>query len=198
MHDKPEGADGGDQGSGEAAPRAAPEKALITVPLDGTHRTPDFRCSKNERIQGFFVKELPEFGSHNYTRVFIYADPADPGKILGYYTLSASFIYRRWLKNKFQKVVPGGIPVPMALLGFLGRHDESTKGLGATLVHDAALRVSRITDIGIWGMMLDADGDGLVKYYEALGFMLAVNPKNPGDAPPRLMYAPLSVLLPVL
>ncbi len=134
---------------------------------------------------------------YNYTRVFVYVAPDDPNKILGYYTLSAASMFRRWLKNKYQKLVPGGIPAPMAHVGFMGRHDETAKGLGAALIYDAALRVSRIKDIGIWGLVLDAECDELVKkVYEPYGFTLAVNPKNPGEEiPPRLMYAPINALL---
>ena len=75
----------------------------------------------------------------------------------------------------------------------MGRDDNAPKGLGAALIVDAARRVSRITALGIWGLMLDAENDGLVAWYEKIGFKRARPLK---DGPPsKLMYGPLKSFL---
>jgi len=196
MHDKPQGANGRNEAGSVASQGVVAEEALITVPLAAHHRTAEFVCTKSARVQGFFSKELPILTSYDYARVYVYLDAADAGRIVGYYTLSAASMFRAWLKNKYQKLVPGGIPAPMAYLGFMGKCDGAPKDLGGALVHDAALRAVRNSAMGVWGMLLDAENDDLVKkVYGPLGFALAAS-KNPEDkVPPRLMYAPLKSLL---
>ncbi len=186
----------GSDGSGSEPASAIRGEELRTVPLSSTHRTADFRCSRSERIQNFFTAECPEWERLHYCRVFIWPDSQDPTSIWGYYTLSAAVIVRENLKSGDKKRTPGGIPVPVALIGFFGRDDRAPKRLGETLLYDAALRVSKITDVGIWGLTLDAenhgvaaDQDKLVQWYTKMGFKSAK-----GD--PFRMYGPLSAFLP--
>lgn len=84
----------------------------------------------------------------------------------------------------------------MARIGYLGRDDNARKGLGAMLVQDAARRASRITDLGIWGLMLDAETEALVAWYEAAGFKRVRPPKE--GAHPLVMYGPFESFLPEL
>jgi hypothetical protein len=76
----------------------------------------------------------------------------------------------RELNNRYQRRAPGGIPVPMALVGFMGRAAAAPAGFGAVLIHDAALRVSRITDLPCWGLALHPENGPLATWYEKLGF----------------------------
>jgi hypothetical protein len=71
----------------------------------------------------------------------------------------------------------------------MGKTNGAPQGFGATLILDAARRVERITDIGIWGLALDAENDDLVRWYSTkVGFTLARNKA-------RFMYGPLSAFL---
>ena len=88
--------------------------------------------------------------------------------------------------------------MPMARVGYLGRDDKTEKGLGKMLVQDSARRVSRIVDLGIWGLMLDAEVEPLVKWYEAAGFQRVRPPKDPQAVHPLIMYAPFKNFLPEL
>lgn len=195
MHDETGEADSGDE-SGRETPRGTGgEASFLTVEYDpAVHRAADFRCAQSARVQGFFSAEYTKFKPLNYTRVFVFCPKDDPGCIQGYYTLSAASIVRGFMSSKHQRPqqTPPGIHPPMARIGFMGRDDRSQKGLGGALLHDAALRCAR-SDIGIWGLVLDAETDGLVeKVYKPHGFILAANKKEPGLVPPRLMYCPLS------
>jgi hypothetical protein len=189
--------DSGDGGRGEPAPAARGEDKLNTVPLSSAHRMADFQCARSERVQKFFTTEWPELGPLHYCRAFVWPDPDDPTRILGYYTLSAAVIVRADLKSGDNKRMPRGIPVPVALIGFLGRDDRAQKKLGSALLYDAALRVSMIEDIGIWGLALDAenhgieaDQDKLVLWYRKMGFKST-------KLDPFRMYGPLSAFVPM-
>ena len=195
MHDEPTPADRSDAGGSGASRGTSEEEELLTERIAPKHRIADFRCSRSPRIQGFFLNEYPYFTRTNYTRVFVYAETADPDRILGYYTLSAAAIARRSLAGKYQrpKKTPPGIDPPMVRIGFLGRDDDSTKGLGGALVRDAAIRISKL-DVGAWGIVLDADNEALANaFYLKLGFHFAEG--NDPSIPKLLMYAPLASLL---
>lgn len=119
--------------------------------------------------------------------------PDDPTEILGFYTLSPTELSRGEATGSDQKRIPKGIPIPLQRIGFMGRHDDAPKGLGAGLVYDAALRVYR--EESGWGLTLDVEGGfdnaGLTAWYEAVGFSRAKIAMGK-------MYGPLQRFLPQL
>ncbi len=195
MHDEPKGADGSAQGGNQANTGIAPEDPLSTIPLSADHDVSGFLCTRSNNVKEFLTKTATNWVLARCSRVFIFPNPDNPKQIWGYYSLSASVIAPAALGPGHAGKLPR-ILTPMALLGYMGRHDEAPKGLGAGLVHDAALRVSRAGEhLGIWGIWLNAETEGLIKWYERLGFARAI-PKNPADPPSKQMYAPLEALLP--
>jgi hypothetical protein len=123
-----------------------------------------------------------------YTRVFVW--PQSPGSktILGFYALSPFYVERAELNNRNErKAKVPGIPVPTVLIGYMGKSQHAPPKFGRVLVADAAIRAASITDIGLWGICLHAENDGLTKWYEGLGF-------TAGKVHPRFMYAPFSAL----
>lgn len=62
----------------------------------------------------------------------------------------------------------------MARIGFMGRADAASKGLGSGLLLDAARRVRRNLDIGACGLVLESEGGSnnhkLYSWYQAQGF----------------------------
>ncbi len=123
-----------------------------------------------------------------YSKVFVWPNPEDPTDVWGYYTLSASTVARADLINRHERKAPKGLPVPVALIGYMGRSESAVRGLGAVLIHDAALRVSRNVDIATWGLALEPEVEGLVPWYTGLGFVAAKQRE-------RFMYGPLSAFL---
>jgi len=73
--------------------------------------------------------------------VFIYENPDDPTEVWGYYTLSAGSVEKSSLSGSDEKRSPFGFHAPMARIGFMGRADAASKGLGSGLLLDAARRV---------------------------------------------------------
>lgn len=88
--------------------------------------------------------------------------------------------------------------VPMGLIGFMGRHDSTSKedGIGSALIIDAARRLHRSADFAAWGLMLDSEtgpGTKLWDWYLSTGFIAA---KDQDRA--TMMYGPLAKFLPEL
>jgi hypothetical protein len=128
-----------------------------------------------------------------YTRVFVLPSPDNPAEIWGYYTLSPTELARGEITGSDQKRVPKGIPVPLQRIGFMGRHDGAPQGVGAGLIHDAALRVFR--EASGWGLTLDVENGfanvNLTGWYERVGFARAKTLSGK-------MYGPLQRFLPQL
>src|SRR5260370_31343907 len=128
MHDKSGGAHGsGSSGSGAVA-EAVRLEPLSTVRLDN-HLVADFRCARSERIAAFFGRQCIEFVNKKYCRVFVLPDPGVPARILGFYTLSMSLLLKDLVTNSDQRRVVRGLPIPMALIGFMGRCDRAPRGI---------------------------------------------------------------------
>jgi hypothetical protein len=193
MHEQPAGADPGADPGGGTPPLPAEEEPLSTVPLAYFHRVADFRCKRSERINAFLVREAPEWVRLRYCRVFVLSNPDDPTEIWGYYTLSPTDLARAEAIGSHQKKLPGGIPIPLQRIGFMGRHDDAPRGIGAGLIFDAARRVYR-EGTG-WGLTLDSEGGPsnpkLMAWYEGVGFARARTQAG-------VMYAPLQRFLPEL
>lgn len=182
-------------GPSGADPQDAAEQApaLVTVPYKvDLHRGSDFLCCRSDRIQNFFKDECERLLEKNYCRVFVLPDPEDPSHIWGYYTLSPGLVEKGEVSTQDQKRVMRGLPIPMFLVGFLGRDDGVSKEmrLGGVLLHDAALRLRTNPDIATWGIYLDAENEGVANWYETKMRFKRTKSK------PLVMYAPLKVLLP--
>jgi GNAT superfamily N-acetyltransferase len=143
-------------------------------------------------VGSFFPEDYPELEPHNYCRVFVLPDPNDPTGIFGFYTLSPTALVRSRTSGSEQKRIPGGLAVPLILIGFMGRDDKAPKGLGAALLVDAARRVRRNPDIPAWGLALDSEGGSdnakLWNWYQKQGFTPA---KADAEGRHGIMYASL-------
>jgi hypothetical protein len=193
MHDQPEGAIPVDGSGGGIAPKVVTQLKPLTVPLSPSHRIKDFVCARSDRIQRFLYTEALELIPQNYCRVFVLPNPQDATHIFGYYTLSSAGIQRSEVSTQHQKKIPKGLPVPMALIGYMGRNDCTESGIyGALLIRDAALRVYQNPDIASWGIALEPENDKLATWYEEKIYFKRLKTNL------RMMYCPLKTLLPEL
>jgi hypothetical protein len=200
MSEATEQADIGKPAGGGPTAIVAEQEPLKTVPIGSEHRTDKFSCAKSARVASFFTQEYQIWVPQNYCRVFVLPNPEDETHIWGFYTLAPSALVRSKARNKEQRKIPGGIPIPMILIGFMGRNDDAPKGVGEALIVDAARRVHRTPDIPAWGLMLDSEdgpkNEKLWNWYQAQGFQPAkADPDNPDSG---VMYASLSWLIPEL
>jgi hypothetical protein len=131
----------------------------------------------------------------NYCKIFVLPSPDDPEKIWGFYSLSPASMSTEGLSRADKGRSINNIPAPMALIGYMGRCDTAQKGIGGILITDAARRVSRIEDFGIWGLMLEAEdgpeGQKLWDWYLAQKFKPVGDPQRP-----RALFARLQTLIP--
>jgi GNAT superfamily N-acetyltransferase len=92
--------------------------------------------------------------------------------IAGFYTLTATSVALDALSPELVKKLPRYPVVPAALLGRLAVATRAQgKGLGAALLADAFLRVSRV-EMGVYAMLVDAKDEAAQRFYEKHGFML--------------------------
>lgn len=92
------------------------------------------------------------------------------GAVVGYYTLASAAVPLTDLPPAQVKKLPHYPDVPAVLLGRLAiAKTEQRQGLGAMLVADALLRVSR-SEIAAYAMLVDAKDEHAVRFYEHLGF----------------------------
>ena len=108
-----------------------------------------------------------------------------PGKIAGYYSLSAASFEKDELPAALAKRLPH-YPVPAAVLGRLAvDREQQGHGLGETLLIDAIRRVVRAsTAIAIYAVVVDTENERARAFYERYGFRAFANA-------PRRLFLPL-------
>jgi len=199
MHDEPQTAVGNTKDGDSEIAGVEPE-APITKPLRPDHDVSGFvlpSVAKKTNVKDFLVEQASILDKAQYCRVFVWENPDNPKQIWGFYSLSASALavaamkpghkHKAWEEKK---------QIPMALLGYMGRHnDDRLKSVGPGLIHDAAKRVAKANkELACWGIWLTAHNEKLVEWYQKQNFDRAV-PVGKGQTVTFLMYAPLASLL---
>lgn len=137
--------------------------------LGSDHNRTEFACG-HQSLDNF----LKQFASQNQktgvSRTFVALKPGE--KIVrGYYSLAAGSVQFQKLTEEQRKRLPK-YPVPVAHLGRLAV-DQSVQGqgLGAHLLVDALLRVSRAErELGIHAVEVVAIDDAAKRFYLKYGF----------------------------
>jgi len=101
------------------------------------------------------------------SRTFVSCDGL---RVAEYYALASGAVTLASVPGRFKRTMPD--PIPVVLLGRLAIDRAwQGKGLGRSLVQDAALRVSQAADlIGIRGIAVHAISEDARKFYLAMGF----------------------------
>lgn len=154
------------------------------VPLAGDHRKQCFNCGEPELDA--YLKELA--GQHtkkNVSRTYVAVADEEPGRILGFYSLSMAQVSYAELPEEVQRKLPRNYPIPAARLARLAvERSAQGMGIGAGLLMNALVRcVSISQEVGATGVIVDANpstGSGHEKaqaFYQKYGFIsLANNP----------------------
>lgn len=148
---------------------------LIFEKLDKTkHNREDFDCGVtvlNNFIQTRANKEMKQHLNSTFVAVPDYAH--DPGlkPIVGYYTLSMSALAFDMVPGNLKRHVPQSYPIPTARIGRLAR-DKRYPGVGGQILRDALFRIlDLVSDIGIYGIQVDAKDAVAKKFYQKYGFI---------------------------
>ena len=140
------------------------------VPFDAKiHQRKTF-CSGNNSLDEYLKKHLSQGVKKGLIQAYVSAD--DQGKILGYYTLSASSISHSDMPEVLAKKLPR-YPIPAVLIGRMAT-DESARSEGLRvgsklLIHALKQALVAADAIGVLCVIVDAKPEA-VSFYTRFGF----------------------------
>ncbi len=138
--------------------------------LGGSHERSRFTCGA-PALDEYLARFARQNHASGIARTFVAAGPDNPGRVLGYYSISAGAIGRENLPARAAKRFPN-FPIPVARLARLAVDREfQGRGLGEDLMMDALKRVLRASgDIGIVAVLIDAKDEEAKRFYARYEF----------------------------
>lgn len=145
------------------------ELSVVIEPLGSHHDRADFTCGE-PALDTYLQRQASQDVRRRVAQIFV-AVGDQPGKVVGYYSLSAASFEKDGLPPKLAKRLPH-YPVPAAVLGRLAIDlEQQGRGLGETLLLDAIRRVVRAsTKIAVYALVVDAKTERARTFYERYGF----------------------------
>lgn len=145
---------------------------FFAEPLDpAKHCREAFDCGEkflNNFLQTRARKEMES----RMSACFVLTPKAQPDRIAGFYTLSATSILRSELPEALVKKLPRYHVLPATLLGRLARSlDFKGCGIGNKLMASALLRaVEGQKHVASWALVTDPKNENASRFYESFGF----------------------------
>jgi predicted N-acetyltransferase YhbS len=135
------------------------------------HRRDEFSCESPELTEFLRTRARKEAKSRT-SACFILVPVADPGQIVGYYTLSATSIELEKLPAELTRKLPRYPRLPATLLGWLARALAfKGQGIGDLLMVDALKRsYENSSVIGSVAVLVDPKDAPTAKFYGTFGF----------------------------
>ena len=145
------------------------EPALVIEPLGSHHDRAAFSCGE-PALDSYLQRQASQDIRRRVAQAFVALGGA-PGKIAGYYSLSAASFEKEELPPVLAKRLPH-YPVPAAILGRLAVDRACQgQGLGEILLLDAVRRVVRASAmLVVYALIVDAKTDRAAAFYERYGF----------------------------
>ena len=145
------------------------EPTLVIEPLGSHHDRAAFSCGE-PALNSYLQRQASQDIRRRVAQVFVARGDA-PGKIAGYYSLSAASFEKDELPPTLSKRLPH-YPVPAAILGRLAIDlTFQRQGLGETLLLDSIRRVVRASGtLAVYAIVVAAKNDRAVAFYERYGF----------------------------
>lgn len=141
-------------------------------PLDpAKHHREAFDCgvmALNEFLRTRARKEMEA----NMSVCFVMIPQAEPGRIAGFFTLSAATIVRSELPEALVKKLPRYPSFPATLLGRLARSlDFKGQRIGDRLMTSALFRaVECAKQVASWAIVTDPKDENALRFYKSFGF----------------------------
>ena len=159
------------------------ESSLVIEPLGAHHNRAAFSCGE-PALDAYLQRHASQDIRRRVAQVFVAIGDA-PGRIAGYYSLSAASFEKEELPPALAKRLPH-YPVPAAVLGRLAvDRTQQGRGLGETLLLDAIRRVIWASaTMAVYAMIVDAKTEGAQAFYERYGFRVFASV-------PRRLFLPL-------
>jgi GNAT superfamily N-acetyltransferase len=135
------------------------------------HRRQEFSCESPELTE-FLRTRARKDAIARTSACFVIVPVANPGRVAGFYTLSATTIELGWLPPEFTRKLPRYPRLPATLLGRLARALEfKGQGVGDLLMVDALQRAYENSSvIGSVAVVVDPKNEMAVKFYPTFGF----------------------------
>lgn len=148
------------------------------------HDRQAFQCGE-PALDEYLRKYALQQSAKGLSAVFVLVDSAQPRKILGFYTLSATHMGAEQLSTAERKKLPR-YPIPCFRMGRLARSaDSAGTGLGAILIGLAVDRCLKArTHVGAYALLVDAKSEKAKTFYQHYGF-------TPFADSPMALYLPL-------
>ncbi len=145
------------------------EPPLVIEPLGAHHDRKTFSCGE-PALDNYLRRQASQDARRRVARIFV-AVGDTPGRVAGYYTLSAASFEREDLPADLARRLPH-YPVPAAVLGRLAIDVAyQGRGLGELLLLDAIRRVVRASaTIAVYAIVVDAKNERARAFYERYGF----------------------------
>lgn len=145
---------------------------LAVVPLDDGHDRAGFTCGV-ESLDRYLRTLAGQDVRRRANGVFVLTDRADPGRVLGYYTLCATALPPGDVPEAARRHAPRYPLVSATLLGRLAvAKDRHGQRLGAVLLADALRRaLASAGTVGSSMIVVDALDEGAAAFYAAHGFV---------------------------
>ena len=136
------------------------------------HRRAEFQCESPELTEFLRTRARKEMQSRS-SACYVLVDETDPGRIVGYYTLSQTAVAMEQLPEPIAKRLPRYPQLGATLIGRLAR-DAAWKGqaIGRYLLIDALRRCVRYSaEVGAVVVVTDPKDDKARAFYASHGFV---------------------------
>ena len=139
--------------------------------LDGRRHRRDEFDSGVTALDAYLRERASQHQRDGIATTHVLVDDAEPGRILGWYSLAAAQLMLPELSERDRARLPR-YPVPAARLArpAVDRHEQG-KGLGAALLQDAVKRCLKLRgELGLRLLIVDAKDERAAGFYRAFGF----------------------------
>ena len=146
--------------------------SYIIEPFDpAKHRREEFDCSV-EALNDYLKKRARKEMEGSLAACFVAVPADEPGRIAGFYTLSAATIGTVDLPEAMTRKLSRYRDFPATLLGRLARSVAfKGMGIGDRLMMSALARAaSSSLEIAAWAMVTDPKDDSARRFYQSFGF----------------------------
>jgi ribosomal protein S18 acetylase RimI-like enzyme len=136
------------------------------------HHREGFTCESQDLTE-FLRKRARKEMEARASACFVLVPLSDPGRIAGFYTLSAAEVATADLPEALKKRMPRYHTLPATLLGRLAR-DEAFRGrgIGDRLMQDALARAfAGSAEVGSIAMITDPKDEHAAAFYRGFGFL---------------------------
>lgn len=140
-------------------------------PIDKSIATDSFRCG-HAALDDYIRRYATQDVRRNVARVFHAVPELEPGRLAGFFSLSAGSVNCTDLPQEMAKKLPR-YPVPVALIGRLAVDiGFQGQGLGSILLADACQKVVHASaTLAVMGIVVDAKDAGSASFYQRFGFL---------------------------